>query len=241
MCVCVYQFSSVHSLSHVRLFVTPWTAAHQASLSITNSQSLLKLMSIELVIHPAISSPVIPFPSCPQSFPATQSFQMSQLFALGGQSIGVSASTSVLPMNIQGWFPSGLTGLISLVSKGLSRVFSSSTVRKQQFFSIQPSSWFNSRNHIWLLEMLIKNKTHTYTSRSTHLEEEGRCLLHLHVLHSGLHLCPRWGSMQSFLWGTQSGLLCALSPHCRNCRTKAGGPGMPSTTILPWLRTLLFP
>ena len=88
------------------------------------------------------------------------------------------------------------------------RVFSSSTVQKQQFFSIQPSSWFNSHNYTWLLEMLIKNKTHTYTSRNTHLEEEGRCLLHLRVLHSGLHLWLRWESMQSIFWGTQSGLLC---------------------------------
>ena len=94
--------SSVHSLSHVRLFVTPWTAARQASLSITNSQSLLKLMSIKSVMpssHFILS--VVPFSSCPQSFAASGSFPMSQLFTSGGQSIGVSASTSVLPMSIQ--------------------------------------------------------------------------------------------------------------------------------------------
>ena len=97
------QFSSVHSLSHVRLFVIPWTAACQASLSITNSQSLLKLMSIESVMpsNHLISSSVVPFSSHLQSFPASGSFQMSQFFASGGQSIGVSASASVLPMNIQ--------------------------------------------------------------------------------------------------------------------------------------------
>ena len=83
--------------------------------------------------HPAISSSVVPSSSCLQSFPASGSFPMSQLFASGGQSIGVSASTSVLPMNIQDWFPLGLTGWISLLSKGLSRVFSSTAVQKHQF------------------------------------------------------------------------------------------------------------
>ena len=94
--------------------------------------------------HPTISSSVIPFSSCPQSFPASGSFQMSQLFASGGQSIGVSASTSVFPMNTQDWSPLGWTGWISLQSKGLSRVFSNTTVQKHQFFCIQPSLWSNS-------------------------------------------------------------------------------------------------
>ena len=89
--------------------------------------------------HPTLSSSVIPFSSCPQSFPASGSFQMSQLFASGGQSIGVSASTSVLPMNIQDWSPLGCTGWIFLQSKGLSRVFSNTTVQKHQFFSAQLS------------------------------------------------------------------------------------------------------
>ena len=84
--------------------------------------------------HPTISSSVVPFSSCPLSFPASGSFQMSQLFASSGQSIGVSASTSVLPMNAQDWFPLGWTGWISLQSKGLSRVFSNTTVQKHQFF-----------------------------------------------------------------------------------------------------------
>ena len=89
--------------------------------------------------HPTISSSVVPFSSCPQSFPASGSFQMSQLFTSGGQSIGVSASTSVLPMNTQDWSPLGWTGWISLQSKGLSRVFSNTTVQKHQFFSAQLS------------------------------------------------------------------------------------------------------
>ena len=94
-------FSSVRSLSPVQLFATPWTAAHQASLSITNPRSLLKLMSITSVMPSNISSSVVPFSSRLQSFPASAYFQMSQLFTSGGQSIGVSASASVLPMNIQ--------------------------------------------------------------------------------------------------------------------------------------------
>ena len=103
------QFNSVQSLSRVQLFATPWTAARQASLSITNSRSSLKRLSSQWC-HPAISSSVIPFSSCPQSLPASGSFPMSQLFASGGQSIGVSALVSVLPMNIQDWSPLEWTG-----------------------------------------------------------------------------------------------------------------------------------
>ena len=102
--------------------------------------------------HPAISSSVVPFSSCPQSFTAWGSFQMSKLFASGSQSIRVSASTSVLPMNIQDWPPLGWTGWISLQSKGLSRVFSSTTVQKHQFFGAQISSQSNSHIHTWPLE-----------------------------------------------------------------------------------------
>ena len=126
--------SSVQVLSHVRLFVTPWITARQASLSITNSRSLLKVMFIELVMPSNISSSVVPFSSCLQSFPASGSFQMSQFFTSGDQSIGASAS--VLPMNIQDWFPLGWTALISLPSKGLSRVFSNTTVQKHQLFAL---------------------------------------------------------------------------------------------------------
>ena len=99
--------------------------------------------------HPTISSSVVPFSSCPQSFPASGSFPMSHLFASGGQSIGVSALTSVLPMNIQDWFPLGLTGLISLQPKGLWSVFSNTRVQKHQFFSAQLSSQSNSHIHTW--------------------------------------------------------------------------------------------
>ena len=102
--------------------------------------------------HPTISSSIVPFSSCPQSFPASGSFQMSQLFASGGQSIGVSASTSVLPMNTQDWSPSGWTGWISLQSKGLSRVFSHTTIQKHQSFSAQPFLWSSCHNRTWLLE-----------------------------------------------------------------------------------------
>ena len=99
--------------------------------------------------HPAISSSVVPFSFCPQSLPASESFQMSPLFAWGSQSIGVSASASVLPMNTQDWFTLGWTSWISLQSKGLSRVFFNTTVQKHQFFSAQPSSQSNSHIHTW--------------------------------------------------------------------------------------------
>ena len=102
--------------------------------------------------HPTISSSVPTFPSCPKFFPASWSFPMSQLFPSDVQSIGVSASASVLPMNIQDWFPLALAGLISLLSKGLSRAFSSTTVGKHHFFDVQPSLWSNSHSHTWLLE-----------------------------------------------------------------------------------------
>ena len=99
-----------------------------------------------------ISSSVIPFSSCLQSFPASGSFPMSQFFESGGQRIGASALASVLPMNIQGWYPLGLTGLISLHSKGFSRVFSNITVQKHPFVSAQTSLWSSSHIHTWLLE-----------------------------------------------------------------------------------------
>ena len=134
------EFSSVHLLSCVWLFATPWTAAHHASLSISNSQSLLKLMSIESVMP---SNPLI---LCPplllmlSTFPASGSFPRSQLIESGGQSIRVSASASVLPVNIQGWFPLGLTGWISWQSRGLSRVFSNTTIlQSSAFFMVQLS------------------------------------------------------------------------------------------------------
>ena len=122
------------------IFVTPWTAAHQASLSITNSYSLLKLNPLSWWSHTTISSSVVPFSSWGlQSFPASGSFQMIQFFASGSQRDGVSVSASVLPMNTQDWFPLGWTGWISLQSKGQSRVFSNTTVQKYQFFCTQLS------------------------------------------------------------------------------------------------------
>ena len=127
--------------------MTPWTAARQASLSITNSPSLLKLISIESVMPLTISSSVVPFSSRLQSFPASGSFPVSQFFTSGDQSIGISASTSVFPMNIQDLFPLGWTGWISSQSKDSSRVSSNTTVQKHQFVSVQ-CSWANSHIHM---------------------------------------------------------------------------------------------
>ena len=130
---------------------TPWTVACQATLSIINSRSLLKLMSTESVMPSNHLILCHPF-SCLQPFPASGSFTMSQFFTSGGQSIGVSASVSVLPMSIQDWYTLGWTGLIFLQSKGLSRVFSNTTVQKHKFFNAQLYLWFNSHIHTWLLE-----------------------------------------------------------------------------------------
>ena len=140
------QVVVVQLLSCVWLFVTRWTAAHQASLAFTISWSFLRLMSIELMMPSCC-----PFSFCPQSFPASGSFPMSWLFTLVGQSTGASASASVLLMKFQGWFLLGFTGLISLLSKGLSRGFSSTIVRKHPFFGAQPSLWSNSHICAWLL------------------------------------------------------------------------------------------
>ena len=139
-------------LSHVWRFATPWTVACQASLSFTISQSLPKLRPLSWWCHPDISSSVVPFSSCLQSFPTSGSFPMSQFFTSSGQSIGVSASASVLPVNMQDWFHLGLTGFISLLSKGLSEVFFNTTIQKHQFFSAQLSLWSNSHIHTWLLD-----------------------------------------------------------------------------------------
>ena len=133
------QFSSVQSLNRIRLFATPWTAACQVSLSITNSQSLFKLMSIASVMksnHLILCHPLLLLISI---FASIRVFPRIQYFALGGQSNGISASTSVLPMNIQDWFPLGWTDWIYLQSKGLSRIFSNTAGQKHQFFGTQPS------------------------------------------------------------------------------------------------------
>ena len=142
---------AVQLLRGVWLFATPWTAVCQASLSFTISQSLLKFTPIEWVMlsnHLILCCPLL---LCLQYFPASQSFPMSQLFTSGSQNIGASALASVLPMIIQGWFPLGLIGLISLLSKGLSRVFSSTTVWETQFIGAQPSL-YSSHISTWLLE-----------------------------------------------------------------------------------------
>ena len=142
-------FSSVQSLSRVRLFATPWIAARQASLFTTNSQSLLRLMFIKSVMPSGHLIHCHSLSSCPQSLPASESFPMSQHFAWGGQNTGVSAFASVLPKNTQDWSSLEWAGWISLQSKGLSRVFSNTTVQKHQFLGTQPSSQSNSHIHTW--------------------------------------------------------------------------------------------
>ena len=131
---CIY--SSVQSLSHVQIFATPWTTSCRPPCPSPTPGVHSNPCPLRHWCHPTILSSVVPF-SCPQSFPGSQSFQMSQLFTSGGQSIGVSASASVLPMNTQDWSPLGWTGWISLQSKGLTIVFSNTTVQKHQFFSAQ--------------------------------------------------------------------------------------------------------
>ena len=147
------QASSVQfSRSVVSNSLWPHKSAPQASLSITNSQSSLTLMSIESVLpssHLILCHPLL---LLPQSLPASGAFPVSQFFASGGQSIEVSASASILSMNTQDWSPLGWTGWSSLQSKGLSRVFSNTTPQKHQFFSAQLSSQSNSHIHTWPLE-----------------------------------------------------------------------------------------
>ena len=146
---CCSQFSSVQSLSRVRLFVTPWIVAYQASLSITNSWSSPKLLSIELVMsssHLILCHPLL-LPPIP---PSIRVFS-NESFPRGGQSTGVSALASFLPKKSQGWSPLEWTSWISLQSKGLSRVFSNTTVQKHPFFGAQPSSQSNSHIRTWPL------------------------------------------------------------------------------------------
>ena len=145
------DLSSVQLLSHVWLFATPWTTARQASLPITNSQSPPKPMSIESGMssnHLILCRPLLLLPSI---FPSIRVFSSESALHIRWQSTGVSASTSVLPMNTQDWSPLGWTGWISLQSKGLSRVFSNTIVQKHPFFGAQPSSQSNSHIHTWPL------------------------------------------------------------------------------------------
>ena len=145
-------FVKSFQLGRVRLFVTPWTAAHLGSLSITIPGAYWNSCPSSRWCHPTISPSATPFSSCLQSFPASGSVPKSQFFASGGQSNEGSASASVLPMNIQDWFPLGWTCWISLQSKGLSRVFSNTTIQRHQFFGTQLSSQSNSHIHTWPLE-----------------------------------------------------------------------------------------
>ena len=146
---CYLLPSSVQSLSRVWLFEIPWTAARQASLSINNPRSPLKPMPIESVMpsnHLILCHPLLLLPSI---LPSIRVFSSESVLRIMWPSIGVWASTSVLPMNIQDWSPLGWTGWISLQSKGLSRVFSNTTVEKHQLFGTQPSSQSNSHIHTW--------------------------------------------------------------------------------------------
>ena len=152
-CPCLlltFQFSSVQLLSRVRLFATPWIAAHQASLSITSSRSSLRLTSIESVMpssHLNLCRPLLLLPPIP---PSIRVFSNESILRM--RCTGVSALASFLPKKSQGWSPSGWTGWISLQSKGLSRVFSNTTVQKHQLFSTQLPSQSNSYIHTWPLE-----------------------------------------------------------------------------------------
>ena len=160
---------SVQLLSCVQLFETPWTAVHQASLSITNSWSLLKLMSIALVMpsnHLILCCPLL-FP--PSIFLSIRVSYNESVLCIRWPKTGASASTSVLPMNIQGWFPLGWTGLFFLQSKGLSRVFYT-VVQKYQLFGAQLSLWSNSHIHtrqlekpeLWLYGLFWKNNVSSF-------------------------------------------------------------------------------
>ena len=154
----------VQSLNLVWLFAIPWTAAHSAKWRFPSPLLSPRVCSNSCPLswwcHPATSFSASPFSSCPQFFPASGSFPMSQLFTSGGQSFGASAS--VLPMNIQGWFPLGLTGLFSLLSKGLSRVFSSTTIWKYQFFVNEALSFLYGPTLIFPTRLLVFPVVHSF-------------------------------------------------------------------------------
>ena len=156
--ICLWDYSSVDLFSSVQSFGRVYSLRPQglqhARLPCPSPTlgACSNSCPLSRWCYPTISSSIVPFSSCLQSFPASRSFPVSQFFASGGQSIGVSASVWALPMNFQDWFPLGWTGLISLQSKGFSRVFSNTTVQKYEFFSVQPSLWSNCHIHTWLLE-----------------------------------------------------------------------------------------
>ena len=148
----ILQFSSIQSLSYVWLLRSHESQHARPPCPSPTPGVRSDSHPSSQWCHPAISSNVVPFSYCPQSLPASESFPVSHLFSWGGQSTGVSASASFLPKKSWGWSPSEWTGWISLQSKGLSRVFSNTTVQKHQFFSVQPSSQSNSHIHTWPLE-----------------------------------------------------------------------------------------
>ena len=181
----------VQLLNHVWLFATPWTVARQSLLSFTNSRSLLISCPLSQWCHPTISSSVSPLSPCRQSFLATGSFPTSHRFASGGWSTKSSASASVLPTNIQGWFPLGLTGLISLQSKGLSRVFSNTKILSvigkwiyDRFDFNFPGQYYNSESYS-LFYHLIPNVDHV-------------CGIHFRILGLNtmwhIYVCSTFGS-----------------------------------------------
>ena len=148
-----YVLFVVQSFGHVQLFATHGQHLSRLPCPSSSPEACSNWGPSSWWCHPTILSSVVPFSSCLQSLPASGSFRRSQFFTSGGQNIGASASASVFPANSQDWFPLGLTGLISLQSKGLSRVFSSTTVWKHQFFNVQPSLWSNShiqKPQLWL-------------------------------------------------------------------------------------------
>ena len=201
----VITISSVQSLSCVRLFATPWTAACQASLSTPGAYS--NSCPSSWWCHPTISSSVVPFSSCLQSFQASGSLPMSQFFASGGQSIVVSASASVLLMNIQDWFPLGLTGWISLQSKGLSRVFSNTTVQKHQFFSAWLSLWFPT-----LTSIHDDGKNHTFDYMD---------FCQYRVYHYRVYRFAKQGLWRCTTLGRTTQIMTGPSPPPAACATKS--------------------
>ena len=148
----VFVVVAVQSLNRVNLFVTCGLQHTRLPCPSLSPRACSNSCPLSQWCHPTILSSVVSFSSCLQSFPASGSFPMGQLFTSGGPSIGALASASVLPMNIQSWFSLRFTSFTSLLSKGLSRVFSSTTVQKHQVFRAQPSLWSNSHIHTWLLE-----------------------------------------------------------------------------------------
>ena len=163
--------------------------------------------------HPTISFSAVPFSSCLQFFPASVSFPMSQFFGSGGQSIGVSASASVLPMNIQDWFPLRWTSWISLHFKGLSRFFSNTIFQKHQFFGAQLSLWSNSHIHTWLLEKTIALTRQTFVGKVTSLLLNMLSMLVIAFLPRSKHLLISWLQSPSAVILEPLKIVC----HCFHC------------------------